>query len=103
MRKYFKIVNLEIPCSFILHGGARFDLRTGIPNNALSVWRTGRFKYLALLPEAAELLSKEKITDLISIIQLSKNIEDIKIVATAKPDSTKLQEAAEARIKFLTK
>lgn len=103
MPKYFKIINLETPCSFILQNGARFDLRTGIPNNSLEVWKTGRFNYLGLLPEAAELFTKEKISEVIRLINQSKNIEDIKILASAKPDAVKVQEAAEARINFLTK
>jgi len=103
MRKYFKIINLETPCSFILWDGARFDLRTGIPNNSLEVWKTGRFNYLGLLPEAAELFTKEKISEVIRLINQSKNIEDIKILASAKPDAVKVQEASESRINFLIK
>jgi hypothetical protein len=40
MKKYFEIVNLAIPCAFVLTDGARFDLRTGIPNNSLEVFKT---------------------------------------------------------------
>jgi len=100
MHKYLKVINLEILCAFILPGGARFCLQTGIPNNSYEVWKTG-FYWLGLLPEAVELLKKEKTETLIDLINKSKNIEDITIIASAK-DAKKLQEAAEERIKFLT-
>jgi len=97
MNKYFEIVNLPIPCRFILNDGTRFDLRTGIPNNALEVFKTG-FKNLGLKPGAEELFKKEKIADLILLIQAAKRQEDVEILALAKPDSEKVQEAAKAKI-----
>lgn len=101
MRRYLKIVNLEIPCAFILPGGARFCLQTGIPNNAYEVWKSG-FYWLALLPDAVDLLKKEKSQTILDLIQKSKCISDIEIIASAKKESKKIQEAAELRIKFLT-
>lgn len=97
MNKYFEIVNLAIPCSFILNDGARFDLRTGIPNNSLEVFKTG-FQYLGLKPGAEELFKKEKIADLIVLIQKAKRIEDVEILALAKPDSEKVQDAAKSKL-----
>jgi hypothetical protein len=97
MKKYFVIVNLAIPCSFTLHGGARFDLRTGIPNNSLEVYKGG-FQYLGLKPGAEELFKKDKIADLLQLIKKAMRIEDVEILALAKPDSEKVQEVAKARI-----
>jgi hypothetical protein len=97
MNKFFEIVNLAIPCSFVLNGGARFDLRTGIPNNSLEVYKGG-FKYLGLKPGAEELFKKEKIADLLHLIKKARRIEDVEILALAKPDSEKVQEVAKARI-----
>jgi hypothetical protein len=97
MKKYFEIVNLQIPCSFVLNDGTRFDLRTGIPNNALAVYKTG-FRCLGLKPGAEELFKKEKIANLIVLIQKAKRIEDVEILALAKLDSEKVQEVAKARI-----
>jgi len=97
MNKYFEIVNLPIPCRFILNDGTRFDLRTGIPNNSLEVYKKG-FKNLGLKPGAEELFKKEKIADLILLIQTAKRQEDVEILALAKPDSEKVQEAAKAKI-----
>jgi hypothetical protein len=76
--------------------GTRFDLRTGIPNNSLEVFKTG-FAHLGLKPGAEELFKKRKI-DLILLIQKQKRIEDVEILALAKPDSEKVQEVAKARI-----
>lgn len=97
MQKLFEIVDLPIPCAFILDDGSRFDLRTGIPNNSLEVFKTG-FAHLGLKTGAEELFKKEKITDLILLIQKAKRIEDVEILALSKPESEKVQEAAKAKI-----
>lgn len=97
MRKYFEIINLDIPCRFILNDGTRFDLRTGIPNNALDVYKTG-FRCLGLKPGAEDLFKKDKIADLIILIKKAKRIEDVEILALAKPDSERVQEVAKAKI-----
>lgn len=97
MQKYFEIVNLIIPCAFLLTDGSRFDLRTGIPNNSLEVFKTG-FAHLGLKPGAEELFKKEKIADLIVLIQKAKRIEDVEILSLAKPESEKVQEAAKKKL-----
>lgn len=97
MHKYFEIVNLQIPCSFILNDRTRFDLQTGIPNNSLEVYKKG-FPYLGLKPGAEDLFKKEKVADLIVLIQKAKRIEDVEILALAKPDSEKVQEAAKVKL-----
>jgi hypothetical protein len=97
MNKHFEIVNLLIPCSFVLNDRSRFDLRTGIPNNSLEVYKKG-FPYLGLKPGAEELFKKEKIADLIVLIQKAKRIEDVEILALARPDSEKVQEAAKKKL-----
>jgi hypothetical protein len=63
----------------------------------LEVYKKG-FPYLGLKPGAEELFKKEKISDLILLIQKAKRIEDVEILALAKPDSEKVQEVAKARI-----
>jgi hypothetical protein len=97
MNKFFEIVNLAIPCSFILNGGARFDLRTGIPNNSLEVYKQG-FKNLGLKPGAEELFKKESNATIISLIQKAKRIQDVEILALAKPNSKAIQELALTKI-----
>lgn len=97
MNKYFEIVNLQIPCAFTLNDGSRFCLQTGIPNNSLEVFKTG-FAHLGLKPGAEELFKKEKIADLIVLIEKAKRIEDVEILALAKPDSEKVQEAAKKKL-----
>ena len=97
MKKFFEIVNLAIPCSFILNGGARFDLRTGIPNNALEVYKGG-FQYLGLKSGAEELFKKEKVEVLLQLIENARRIEDVAILALAKPDNKKVQEVAKLKI-----
>lgn len=100
MKKFFEIVNLQIPCSFILNDGSRFDLRTGIPNNSLEVYKTG-FHHLGLKEGAEELFKKEKINDLIVLIRKARRVQDVKILALAKPNDAKIKEEADARIKIL--
>lgn len=97
MKKYFVIVNLAIPCSFTLHGGARFDLRTGIPNNSLEVYKGG-FQYLGLKPGAEELFKKESEASLLLLIKQARRIEDVEVLVLAKPKNEKVQKAAAGRI-----
>jgi hypothetical protein len=97
MNKYFEIVNLAIPCAFLLRDGSRFDLQTGIPNNALEVYKSG-FAHLGLKPGAEKLLKKETEGGVLLLIQKAKRIEDVEILALAKPDSEKVQEAAKAKV-----
>lgn len=97
----FEIVGLDIPCSFIRQDNSRFDLRTGIPNNSLEVYKSG-FKYLGLKPGAEELFKKEKVADVISMINKARRTQDVEILAKAKPDSPNVQAAAEERIKQLS-
>ncbi len=99
MGNYFEVVNLQIPCAFLLKDGSRFDLQTGIPNNALAVFKSG-FNYLGLKPGAEELFKKEKISDLILLIERAKRPEDVAVLALAKPESEKVQEAAKARLAY---
>jgi hypothetical protein len=96
MNEYFEIVNLPSPCPFLLEDGSRFDLQTGIPNRSLEVFKNG-FAHLGLKPGAEELFKKEKVADLILLIKKAKRIEDVEILALAKPESEKVQEAAKAK------
>ena len=102
MNKYFEILPGGENRLFILQNGQRFDTRTGIPNTSLEVWKGGKFKYLGLKPEAAELFKKEKIQDLIKLMHQCRRVEDIQVLALVKPESTSLQEAATASINKLT-
>lgn len=103
MKKYFQILEGGVDRVFILQDGTRFDTRLdSVPASSFKVWKDGRFKHIALLPAATELFEKEKAADLIAIINKSKRIEDIQILALAKPDAKTVQDAATARINLLT-
>lgn len=97
MNKYFVIVNLDIPCAFLLTDGSRFDLQTGIPNNSLDVFKSG-FAHLGLKPGAEELFKKETEASLVLLIKQAKRIEDVEILALAKPKNQKIQDVANAKI-----
>jgi hypothetical protein len=97
MNKFFEIVNLTVPCSFILNDWTRFDLRTGIPNNAYEVFKTG-FEHLGLKPGAEELFKKENNATIIALIQKAKRVQDVEILALAKPNSKTIQELALTKI-----
>lgn len=101
MKNYFKYINDGANRVFILQDGTRFDTRTGFPKNCLEVWKKG-FNYLALLPEAVSLFEKEKVSEVIKLINISKSIDDINILALSKPESEKVKSAAESRILLLT-
>lgn len=103
MKKYFLILEGGVDRVSILQDGTRFDTREGsVPACSLNVWKGGRFKHIALLPAASELFEKEKATDLIKLINQSTRIEDIQILASAKPETKTVQDSATARINHLT-
>ncbi|MEO8532846.1 MAG: hypothetical protein ABI441_03815 [Flavobacterium sp.] len=93
MSKYFEIVNLIMPCAFLLQDGSRFDLQTGIPNNAYEVFKSG-FAHLGLKPGAEKLFKKEPESILVNLIRKAKRIEDVEILVLVKPDNLVLQEEA---------
>lgn len=99
MYRYFKIVNAR-PGVFILQDNTRLDLRLGFPSRCFEVWKTGRFRYLALKPEAVEMLSKLTITELADIVNKSVNIEDLEIIKKAKR-SVKFKKLVQTRIDVL--
>ncbi|WP_417365928.1 hypothetical protein [Flavobacterium beibuense] len=101
MNKYFEIVGLKRGCPFILPNDRRFDLTTGIPSTALEVYKSG-FRYLGLKPGAEELFKKEKVADLIKLISQARRVQDVEILALAKPDSPQVKEATEKRKTILT-
>jgi hypothetical protein len=103
MNKYFEIVNLGAPCVFILKDNSRFDLRTGIPNNALAVFKTG-FNYLGLKPGAEKQFKKESEAEILALVNVAKRIEDLEVLAFVKPDSDAIKSAVEVkRAQFTTK
>ncbi|MFW0737591.1 hypothetical protein [Flavobacterium sp. T12S277] len=97
MKNSFEIVNLPIPCAFQLQDGSRFDLRTGIPNNAYQVFKNG-FEHLGLKPGAEKLFKKESESTIVKLIRKAKRIEDVEILVLVKPDNVVIQE--EAKKKF---
>lgn len=97
MQKLFEIVDLPMPCAFILDDGSRFDLRTGIPNNSLEVFKTG-FAHLGLKPGAEKLFKKDSDSSIVLLIKSAKRIEDVEILALSKPESEKVQEAAKKKL-----
>lgn len=100
VQQAFEVINLAEPCVFIRRDNSRFDLRTGIPNNSLEVYKSG-FKYLGLKPGAEVLFKRDSAAELIRLINQARRIEDVDILALAKPDATTVQAAAEERKKEL--
>jgi hypothetical protein len=97
MNKFFEIVNLAVPCSFILNDGSRADLRLGIPKNAPELYKDG-FAYLGLKPGAEKLFKKELDSTVIELIRKAKRIEDVEILALVKPDNTNVQEEVKKKL-----
>lgn len=100
MNKYFEIVNLQVPCAFMLKDGSRFDLQTGIPTNAYSVYKTG-FQYLGLKPGAEKLFKKEPDSKIIELIRKARRAADVEILALVKPENTIIQEEVKKRLEQL--
>jgi hypothetical protein len=94
MHRYFEIVNLAVPCAFILKDGTRFCLQTGIPNNSFTVYKTG-FQYLGLKPGAEVLFKKESQETLLKLISQARRIEDVEVLALAKKSKVIKAAAAE--------
>lgn len=97
MKRYFEIVNLPVPCAFQLQDGSRFDLRTGIPNNAYEVFKNG-FEHLGLKPGAEKIFKKESESTIIELIRKAKRIEDVEVLVLVKPDNVKIQEEAKKKL-----
>lgn len=96
MSKYFIVVGLLVPCSFILAKNKRFDLSTGIPNNALEVYKSG-FRYLGLKPGAEILFKKSSVGEIIHMIKYTRRIEDVEILSKVR-EHVKIKEEANKRI-----
>lgn len=101
MKKYFEIINLQVPCAFILKDGTRFCLQTGIPNRAPEVYKNG-FHHLGLLPGAEVLFKKESQETILGMISRALRVQDVEILALAKKTKT-IKAAAALRIAALTK
>jgi len=97
MSKFFEIVNLPMPCAFQLQDGSRFDLQTGIPNNAYDVFKTG-FAHLGLKPGAEKLFKKEPDSTITELIRKAKRIEDVEILALVKPENETIQEEVKKKL-----
>lgn len=102
MDKYFEIINLSVPCPFILQDGSRIDLRLGIPKGALDAYKTG-FEYLGLKPDAAKLLKKESEATIMQLIRSARRKEDVEILALSKPDNKDVQEVAGLKLQTFNK
>lgn len=100
MNKFLEVINLEVPCVFILNDGTRLDLRGGVPKSGLKAYRDG-FKNLGLLPGAEELFKKDKVSEVIGLINKAKRPQDVEILALAKPESVAVKDAAKAKLESL--
>lgn len=100
MHKFFEIINLQVPCAFVLNDGTRICLQTGIPNSAYEVYKKG-FNYLGLLPGAEELFKKESTAVIVELISKATRVQDVEVLALAKKNKA-VASAAEKRIEFLT-
>lgn len=99
MNKYFEVINLPVPCSFILQNNKVFDLRLGIPSNAVEVYKSG-FKKIGLKPGAEVLFKKCSVNELAKLINQAQRVQDVEILLLVK-ESGKLTAIAEERIKQL--
>lgn len=97
MKKYFEVINLPILCAFELHKLGRFDLQTGIPNNAFEVYKSG-FKNLGLKPGAEKLFKKESDSTIINLIRKARRTEDVEILALVNPENSTIQEEVKRRL-----
>jgi len=100
MHKYFEIINLQVPCAFILNDGSRFCLQTGIPNRAPEVYKNG-FQHLGLLPGAESLFKKESQDTILGMISRARRVQDVEILALAK-NTKAIKASAALRIAELT-
>ncbi|PZO33194.1 MAG: hypothetical protein DCE86_05405 [Flavobacteriaceae bacterium] len=94
MNKFLEVINLEVPCVFILNDGTRLDLRGGVPKSGLKAYRDG-------FPGAEELFKKDKVSEVIGLINKAKRPQDVEILALAKPESVAVKDAAKAKIEWL--
>ncbi|CAL2105492.1 conserved hypothetical protein [Tenacibaculum sp. 190524A02b] len=98
--KYFEVLGL--PRVYISPRLGRIDLRLSFSNEkALECYKDINFPYLALKEGAEELLKKEKVETILFLINKATRKKDLEILTKSKPESKKVKELAEKRIKHL--
>lgn len=93
----FELINLPVPCVFILQDGTRCDLRGGFPSTTLKAYKEGLW-CLGLKPGAEEFLKRESNEEIIRLIKTAKRAKDVEILALAKPKNKTVKKAAEEKL-----
>lgn len=97
--KYFEVLGL--PRVYISPRLGRVDLRLSFSEeNAIACYKDKNFPYIGLKEGAEVLFAKEKVETILFLIGKAR-IEDVAILGQAKPESKKVKEAVELRLKEL--
>lgn len=98
--KYFEVLGL--PRVYINPRLGRIDLRLSFPQEkALECYKDINFPYLGLKEGAEELFKNEKVETLLFLIEKATRKIDVKILEKAKPESKKVKQTVELRLKEL--
>lgn len=97
--KYFEVLGL--PRVYISPRLGHVDLRLSFPEEkAIACYKDKNFPYIGLKEGAEILFAKEKVETILFLISKAR-IEDVIILGQAKPESKKVKEAVELRLKEL--
>lgn len=96
--KYFEVLGL--PRVYISPRLGRVDLRLAFSEEkAMECYKDKNFPYIGLKEGAEVLFTKEKVETILFLISKAR-IEDVAILGQAKPESKKVKEAVEKRLKY---
>lgn len=98
--KYFEVLGL--PRVYISPRLGRVDLRLSFSEEkAIACYKDKNFPYIGLKEGAEILFAKEKVDTILFLISKATRSIDVEILALAKPESKKVIEAVELRLKEL--
>jgi hypothetical protein len=98
--KYFEVLGL--PRVFLNPRLGRIDLRLSFPEDkAVICYKDINFPYLGLKEGAEIIFKNEKVDTILFLIAKATRTIDVEILSKAKPESKKVKEAVELRLKEL--
>lgn len=82
-KDYFEVLKNIKHSQFVRPDGQRINLRFGVPNNALKLYKSGKFKYIGLKKGAEVLFADLPNSEIEKLIAQAPRPEDVSILKKA--------------------
>lgn len=82
-KDFFEVLNNIKHKQFICPNGQRIDLRFGVPNNSMSLYKSGKFQYIGLKKGAEVLFADSSKEEIEKLIAQAPRAEDVVILKKA--------------------